>query len=183
VALPRSARASRSIRRRWDVRSSAADRASAADRVFAIEESLGYLINRAARAMAYALGQRLRDHGVQIGQWAVLMFLWAEDGRTQAELSRVVAIEPATMVRTLDRMARDGLVRREPDRRDRRLIRIRLTPQGAALRDVLVPEAVAVNAQVARGMSAREQMLLRELLRRLISLLIATDEPHMRGAR
>lgn len=140
---------------------------------FVIDESLGYLINRAARVMAHALGQRLVRHKVQIGQWAVLMFLWAQDGRTQAELSRVVAIEPPTMVRTLDRMVRDGLVRREPDPQDRRLTRIRLTRRGAALRDVLVPEAAAVNAQAAKALGPGEDALLRDLLRRMTEALLA----------
>jgi DNA-binding MarR family transcriptional regulator len=68
-----------------------------------------------------------RPAGIGIGQWAVLLFLWARDGMSQAELSRVVAIEPPTMVRTIDRMARDELVTRVPDPDDGRLTRIYLT--------------------------------------------------------
>ncbi|TME08271.1 MAG: hypothetical protein E6I65_12775, partial [Chloroflexi bacterium] len=70
---------------------------------FAVEDSLGYLLNRTARLMANELADRLRPAGVAIGQWAVLLFLWARDGLSQAELSRLVAIEPPTMVRTIDR--------------------------------------------------------------------------------
>ena len=65
---------------------------------------------------------------------------------SQAELSRVVAIEPPTMVRTIDRMARDGLVTRVPDPDDLRLTRIYLTERGRSLRDELIPKAIAVNA-------------------------------------
>jgi DNA-binding MarR family transcriptional regulator len=36
------------------------------------------------------------------------MFLWGGDGLSQAELARIVAIEPPTIVRTIDRMVRDG---------------------------------------------------------------------------
>ena len=57
-------------------------------RTFVIEDSLGYLVNRMARLMAHELGERIRPAGVAIGQWAVLLFLWARDGMTQAELSR-----------------------------------------------------------------------------------------------
>ena len=82
------------------------------DRAFVIEESPGYLVNRLARSMAGQLAERMRPQGVGIGQWAVLLFLWARDGMSQAELARIVAIEPPTMVRTIDRMVRDGLVTR-----------------------------------------------------------------------
>src|SRR5438445_8256228 len=112
------------------------------------EESLGYLVNRTARLMAHELAEKIRPAGVAIGQWAVLLFLWARDGMTQAELSRVVAIEPPTMVRTIDRMARDGLVSRALDPDDGRLSRIYLTERGRALRDELGPLAVAVNEEV-----------------------------------
>src|SRR5207247_1287457 len=90
-------------------------RPASGSETFAIEDSLGYLLNRTARLMANELAERLRPAGVAIGQWAVLLFLWARDGLSQAELSRLVAIEPPTMVRTIDRMVRDGLVIRMPD--------------------------------------------------------------------
>ena len=88
-----------------------------------IEDSLGYLVNRVARSIAHQLAEEIRPAGVAIGQWAVLMFLWARDGMSQADLSRLVAIEPPTMVRTIDRMVRDGLVIRIADPSDGRVSR------------------------------------------------------------
>lgn len=134
---------------------------------FVIEDSLGYRVNRAARAMAQQLADEIRPAGVGIGQWAVLMFLWARDGRSQAELSRVVAIEPPTMVRTIDRMVRDGLVERHPDATDARISRIHLTDRGRWLRDELVPKAVAVNERMLARVSASERRTLLRLLTKL----------------
>jgi DNA-binding MarR family transcriptional regulator len=136
---------------------------------FAIEDSLGYLVNAVARSMAHQLADELRPTGVGIGQWAVLLFLWARDGMSQVELSRVVAIEPPTMARTIDRMVRDGLVTRQPDPRDARLSRIHLTDRGRSLRDTLIPKAVAVNAANLRRLTAAEGRTLRRLLRKLLN--------------
>ena len=142
--------------------------------LFVIEESLGYVVNYAARALARELSPRLAAHGARAGQWAVLMFLWAQDGPTQRELSRQVAIEDATMVRTIDRMERDGLVRRERNLQDRRQIKIYLTDKGWALRDKLVPEAIAGNRSASRRLSGDEQRQLLVLLRRVIGALEET---------
>jgi DNA-binding MarR family transcriptional regulator len=170
----------------WSVRIRATDpprpTAGGADdaegsQAFVIEDSLGYLVNLAARSMAHQLADRLRPAGVGLGQWAVLMFLWARDGQSQAELSRVVAIEPPTMVRTLDRMVRDGLVTRAPDSRDRRITRIHLTERGRSLRDTLVPRATAVNAEVLARMTASEARTLRRLLRKLVAEAPPGAEP------
>lgn len=135
---------------------------------FAIEESLGYLVNRLARSMAHDLAEELRPAGIGIGQWAVLLFLWARDGLSQAELSRVVAIEPPTMVRTIDRMVRDGLVTRAPDPGDGRISRIHLTDRGRSMRHALIPNAMAVNARYLARLAETERRALRRLLGKLL---------------
>ncbi|MDP9270351.1 MAG: MarR family transcriptional regulator [Chloroflexota bacterium] len=133
-----------------------------------IEDSLGYLVNRVARSMAHQLVEELRAAGVGIGQWAVLLLLWARDGMSQVELARVAAIEPPTVVRTLDRMVRDMLVTRVPDPDDGRVTRIHLTERGRSLRGELVPKAVEVNARNLRRMTLSEGRTLRRLLDKLL---------------
>ena len=75
---------------------------------------------------------------------------------TQAQLARRVAIEQPTMVRTIDRMERDGLVARTLDPHDRRASRITLTERGRALRNDLVPLAAGVNATATASLSDDE---------------------------
>jgi DNA-binding MarR family transcriptional regulator len=141
-----------------------------------IDDNLGYLVNRAARLMAQMFSQRLRRHDVALAQWAILLFLYARDGQTQRELSRVVAIEPPTVARTIDRMVRDGLVRREPHPHDGRATRILLTPRALALREELAAESLAGNRFAARVLSAEELETLKTLLRRLIDGLTKEEE-------
>ena len=161
---------------RWSVRLDGSDRdrgplqapVGSDAQEFVISESLGYLVNRAARSMAHQLAQELRPAGIGIGQWAVLLFLWARDGMSQAELSRVVAIEPPTMVRTIDRMVRDGLVTRASDPDDGRLTRIYLTERGRSLRDELIPNAIAVNSATLGRLTPAEGRALQRLLGKLV---------------
>lgn len=146
-------------------------------RTFVIEESLGYLINRAARAFANRLATELRKFDVGIGQWAVLLHLWGNDGMTQAQLARRVAIEQPTMVRTIDRMERDGLVTRTPDPHDGRASRITLTERGWNLRDALVPLADEVNRAATAHLSREEARTLRRLLAKLLAAEAAALAP------
>ena len=138
-------------------------------RTFVIEDSLGYLINLAARAFAGRLAEELRPFEVGIGQWAVLLHLWGNDGMTQAQLARRVAIEQPTMVRTIDRMERDGLVIRSPDPNDGRASRITLTERGWTLRDALVPLAARVNRVATQAMTDEEVATLKRLLAKLVA--------------
>ena len=159
----------------WTVEDRSAE--PAGPRTFAIEESLGYLVNRAARAFASRLAAELRPFDVGIGQWAVLLHLWANDGLTQAQLARRVAIEQPTMVRTIDRMERDGLVTRTPDPNDRRASRISLTDRGRALRDDLVPLADEVNRAATGTLTDEEVATLRRLLGKLVDAEAGTLSP------
>jgi DNA-binding MarR family transcriptional regulator len=138
-------------------------------RTYVVQENLGYLLNRSARLMAQMFANRLEQHGVALGQWAILLFLYERDGRTQAELSRQVAIEPPTVVRTIDRMVRDGLVRREPHPSDRRAVQIRLTSRALELRDALVAESMAANEFASRVLTTDELETLKSLLRLVIA--------------
>jgi DNA-binding MarR family transcriptional regulator len=151
----------------WRVEDQSGDRSG--PRTFVIEDSLGYLVNRAARAFANRLASELRPFGVGIGQWAVLMHLWSNDGMIQAQLARRIAIEQPTMVRTIDRMERDGLVTRSPDPSDRRAVRISLTARGSDLRDELVPLAAGVNRAATAALTAEEVITLRRLLAKLVA--------------
>src|SRR4029450_1129199 len=134
--------------------------------------------HRTPRLMAQMFSRRLQRPGVALAQWAILLFLYAKDGQTQRELSRVVAIEPPTVARTIDRMERDGLVRREPHPHDGRATRIRLTPRALALRDELAAESRAGNERGAGVLSVDELETLKTLLRRVIDGLTGEeDEP------
>ena len=43
----------------------------------AIDDNLGYLVNRTARLMGQMFSRRLERHGVALAQWAILLFLCA----------------------------------------------------------------------------------------------------------
>ncbi|MDH4274305.1 MAG: MarR family winged helix-turn-helix transcriptional regulator [Gammaproteobacteria bacterium] len=143
--------------------------ADASPITFEIWESTGYLINVMARLMAKALHHRIMQEGIPIGQWPFLLALWEEEGISQTLLSRKVGVDAATTVRTLDRMERDALVKRERDANDRRQINIFLTTRGRELRVKLIPHAVAVNQLATQSFHQDEIRTLHDLLKRIIS--------------
>lgn len=153
-------------------RQSAAAREPDAAAPFVIEDSTAYLVAVAHRLFARALQTRLAAHGVAVGQWPLLLFLWDEDGLSQKALSRRVHIEEPTTARTLDRMERDGLVRRVRNQRDRRQIDVRLTERGLGLRDELLPYANEVNALATHGLSDQDKAKINSLLSYMIARLV-----------
>lgn len=132
------------------------------------ESAATYLISYAQKMSHRGLTERLKNHGVTVAQWVVLVVLWEIDGLTQKELSERVSVETPTLSRTIDRMERDGLVKRDRNVRDRRQVHVNLTEHGAALWRELVPEAEANLEQALKGFSPQDETQLCALLKRVI---------------
>jgi DNA-binding MarR family transcriptional regulator len=138
------------------------------------ETSLGYQVNVLARLFERALRERIAPHGVVPGQFPALLCLYEEDGLTQAEIGTRVQIEQPTIAKTLQRMERDGLIRREPDPDDRRRVRIHLTPPARTLEPTLAATAREINASAVDGFGAAEATHLLDSVTRMIANLSGT---------
>jgi MarR family transcriptional regulator, organic hydroperoxide resistance regulator len=121
-------------------------------------------VARAHRTMAASL---LSEVGLHPGQEALLMELWDQDGRTQANLAAALGVEPPTVTKMLQRMENAGLVDRRPDKNDRRAIRVHLTPKGRRLKSKVDKLWVELQDRTVEGLSDRQQSSLRSLLNSL----------------
>jgi DNA-binding MarR family transcriptional regulator len=136
-----------------------------------IRDSLGHATTATARLFDRALTLRLRRYGVPLGQWSLLLALWAKDGVSQRVLSDLAAIDEGTVARTVDRMVRDGLVRRLHSKIDKRQYEVVLTTRGRELRDYLIIEAERVNEEAKAALTDDELAQLLALLAKIRSNL------------
>ena len=121
-----------------------------------------------SRLVARAFTNRLGPKGIGYGQLPVLLCLWDEDGITQKTLSERIRIEAPTMVRTLDRMERDGLVERVRSKTDRRHIHINLSAKARRLKSVLSRLSGEVDRVALAGLNRSGKKTLSMLLDRLV---------------
>ena len=138
--------------------------------------SLGYQINHLARLMAQALRERIGPLGVVPGQFAQLLALYEQDGLSQRELCERVRIEQPTMANTLQRMERDGLIRRLPDPADGRRSAVMLTERARGLEGDLVGAARSINSEATRNVGDDELAAFMDTLARIIGNLEGAPE-------
>lgn len=131
----------------------------------------GHLIAQAARGFARLSETRLKPLGFGVGHLPVLVALGEGRVGSQRDLTRFAKIEQSSMAQMLNRMERDGLIRRAPDPSDGRSSLISLT-EDARTR---MPAACAVlfqgNRDALAGFSDQEAAQLVDLLTRLIANL------------
>jgi MarR family transcriptional regulator for hemolysin len=89
---------------------------------------LHLLLCETAKTLRDSLDKRLKPLGLSQAKWRTLLYLsLAKKPLTQAELAANMAIEAATLVGLLDRLAKDGWITREKMPNDRRSKIVQLT--------------------------------------------------------
>lgn len=93
-----------------------------------------HLIRVLARYKAL-IADGLDRYGLHLGQEFYLAQLWREDGVTSADLAARTGVSAPAVTKVVSGLERAGLVHRERDASDARLVRVRLTEAGRALRE------------------------------------------------
>ena len=131
------------------------------------EDTVGFLIWDANRAMNREFSNRIAQHGVSLGLWPFLRALWERDGLSQRELSEKVRMKGPTTVAALNKLEEHGLVRREENKKDARKINVYLTRAGRKVYRKVIPEVEAVNRQCLETLTESEQAEFKDMIKRI----------------
>jgi MarR family transcriptional regulator for hemolysin len=131
-------------------------------------EPLARTLSFAHKALHERAEEELAAHGSDLTTWIVLHQLAApERAVSQRELADLLGIAGPTLVRHLDRLEAEGLVRRTRDDRDRRVSRLSLTPRARRLLQRLRPVMAELDRQMRAQLSAAELRTLERALGKL----------------
>lgn len=113
--------------------------------------------NKVLRAAAEAGMQR---HGLHLGQDHLLAVLWKRDGRTPGEIAAAVNVTTPAVIKMASRMVEAGLITRQRDDHDHRLVRLWLTDTGRALQAPIEAERRLIEDKVTENLSPAEREIL-----------------------
>lgn len=122
---------------------------------------LSMRLSRTSHLVGAALEQFL---GFNNSQMRILFGAMEPEGVIQATLSKQYRIDPAAITRSLQAMERDGLIRREPDPKDNRCIRIFVTEKGQALAQTMPGKIAEFEANLTEGLRDEEISDMHRLL-------------------
>ena len=146
------------------------------------QEHVGLWIAAAQRSVKVAVQRKARPLGLTSRQFWFLLAARELPGASLGELARRQRMDAPTASRLAEGLARRGLLRTAHDDRDRRALRVVLTPAGAKLAERIAPLAASVRSAVVRGMSRRQQEALRAALQRVVAN-VDTFAAHPNSAR
>jgi len=157
------------------------DRAEAASEQWARErpdlptlpvETIGRLLDAAARVIRDHMNPLLAEADLQVGEFDVLTPLRRSGDPymlSPTQLYESAMISSGGMTNRLDRLERAGLIERRPDPNDRRGRQVALTVAGKRAIDDLIGPMVALEVRMLSVLTSAEQKALNALLKKLLT--------------
>lgn len=133
-----------------------------------VDRYLGFLLAKASHVVSGGFHRQLKEMGVSIATWRILAVL--QDGpRPVGELADRVLLNQPTLSKALDRLERDGLLKRDREAANRRSVTVSLLPRGRAMAARLIPLANAHETETFASLSAADRRALVRMLQRTIA--------------
>lgn len=104
------------------------------DDPLALDRQVCFALAVATREVVALYRPVLEPLGLTHPQYLVMLALWERDARSLRDLADTVALDPGTLSPLVKRLEAAGLVRRQRDRADERLLAVTLTTAGRELR-------------------------------------------------
>lgn len=134
-----------------------------------LEESLGYVMARASRAIGTRLNRNFTEAGFDVTceQWSVLMNLWQKNGQSQQDLAGTTCKDKTSVTRLIDNMEKHSLVVRIPSQEDRRRKLIYLTKKGRDLQERLARIVRQTLKDAQKNIKVKDVDLCKQVLRQV----------------
>lgn len=140
------------------------------------ENSITYWVLMTANMLERSFTEQIAPYGITHRQWQVLGWLALEGSLCQTDLAERMQIEPATLVRVLDRMERDHWVTRVPSPTDRRKKMITPTQRAKPIWEKVAECGRRVRERAAKGLTKAQLESLRHMLNSVQANLASNNQ-------
>tara|TARA_B100000287_G_scaffold84763_1_gene77408 strand:+ start:1152 stop:1589 length:438 start_codon:yes stop_codon:yes gene_type:complete len=131
------------------------------------ENNIGFLLHDVTRLMKRLFDKRMSTLDLTRSQWWVLNFLYFNEGINQSDFAVLLDIEKAPLSRLLYRMEKKGWIERLNDKNDKRIKNLFLSNKIKPLIIDMRDMANLTRQQALSGLSEKEQITLRENLKKI----------------
>lgn len=128
-----------------------------------------YLFKQVETVARARLDAGLREHQLTSSQYTVLSLLDRPVPLSSAQVARRSFVTPQATKEMIASLKKKGLIERHEDENNRRILRLSLTPLGRRVLAKCARDADRIEAEILRGLSARESKALMNALMTIVS--------------
>lgn len=133
-----------------------------------LRDDIGYWLNRLRMVVHSAFELKLKEYGITVPQWCILVSIYNKDGENVSALASYIDIDKGFVSRLVEQLVQMKLVQRK-EGKDRRTQNVKLTPQAINLTQQLIDCAKQNEADFFNVLSASEKSALQSILIKLLN--------------
>ncbi len=137
-----------------------------------LDEQFSETLHQVAHAWRNEMSRRLRPQGFTHSSWLLLVHLSRHDGCTHRELAQHMGIEAATLVKQVDHMEQEGLLKRCGSETDRRVKHLQLSAAGKKAVERIRNSAAELRKENLAGLSKEDVGIALGVLQNIHTKLI-----------
>lgn len=132
-------------------------------------------VGRACQLMQLTLARNMAHLDLKPPHLDILMNLYRREGISQQELARKLLVGRSNMSMLLPQLEKRRLIERRGDGRDKRVLRLFLTPEGKDVTERAMAIQTALIDTVMGGMAEERCLDVAEQMERIVGILLARE--------
>jgi len=133
-----------------------------------LEDQPGYYIRRLQQIAVAVFLEETQAHGITPVQYAALHAAVQQPGLDQRTLASTIGFDTSTIGGVIDRLERRGLIERQASPTDRRVRLLRVTPEGMALLEDLIPGMLKAQQRMLSPLPASQRAGFMAMLKTVV---------------
>ncbi|MHC5228782.1 MarR family winged helix-turn-helix transcriptional regulator [Enterococcus sp. LJL99] len=134
-----------------------------------LNDCMNFLLSVSQHKVFKYYSKLLQEYNITPAQAGILTCLWAEGQLTPKEIGKRLCLEAPTISGLLDKMQKQGLITREIDTNNRRVVFVTATEKADNMKPNIEKATKKMNQVVLDSFSEEEASLLKKLLNGIIN--------------
>lgn len=139
------------------------------------EETIDFPIRWAWHRISRIYNLEAGKHNITMSVGYCLLNIDRKEGTPSTKLGPLMGMESRSLTRTLKTMENMGLIERKADKKDKRMVRIFLTPFGIESREASKKTVIQFNEAVKAGLTKKEQEQFFQIMSKINRTLDANN--------
>jgi DNA-binding MarR family transcriptional regulator len=132
-------------------------------------------VGRACQLMQLTLARNMAHLDIKPPHLDILLNLYRREGISQQELARKLLVGRSNMSMLLPQLEKRGLVVRRGDGKDKRVLRLFLTPQGKEITEQAMEIQTALIDTVMKSASEERCLMVAEHMEKIVGILLEQE--------
>jgi MarR family transcriptional regulator, organic hydroperoxide resistance regulator len=132
-------------------------------------------VGRACQLMQLTLARNMAHLDIKPPHLDILLNLYRREGISQQELARKLLVGRSNMSMLLPQLEKRGLIERRGDGKDKRVLRLFLTPQGKEITEKAMEIQTALIDTVMKSASEERCLMVAEHMEKIVGILLEQE--------